>query len=85
MSYNEFINDHKTIAATSMMIIALAEITSELPDWFIEKNPEIDWFNIRGMRSRLAHQYRELSLPILYEVLKIKIPELSKKLSSVKY
>lgn len=85
MAYEEFVQDHKTVAAVSMMVIAIAEIVRELPDWFTEQNPSINWFEIRGMRDRLAHNYRELSLPILYEVVTTRMLELLDRLGTVRY
>ena len=41
---------------------------------------EHDWQALRGLRNRLAHQYRRIRAPLLYRAVKDKLPDLVKSI-----
>ena len=66
MSFNEFTSDTRTINACAFLIGQIGESIKKLSDDFINKNAEIPWRNIRGMRNRIIHDYESIDLEILW-------------------
>jgi uncharacterized protein with HEPN domain len=59
LTYNDFIDDGKTIDAVIRNIEIIGEASIRLPEALKDKTPEIDWFKIRGLRNRtkLMNEY----------------------------
>lgn len=69
MSYEEFINDEKTIYA----VVRCFEVIGEA---IRNKYPEVPWKRIAGMRNKLIHEYFGVDYDILWETIKRRVPEL---------
>ena len=85
ISFEEFINDRKTIGYIERQLEKIGEAISQIQK--LDKNILIDifsdhsyWENIKGMRNRLIHEYWGTSIEMLYE---ISIYELDELLSYV--
>lgn len=53
---------------------AAGQLSEELRD----RHPEIDWRSIKGMRVVIAHGYRGMVLPMVWETVQNDIPELGR-------
>ncbi len=51
-------------------------MVKRLSDDFRKSHPEIQWRQIAGMRDRLVHDYDEVNLDLVWQVVKKFIPEL---------
>ncbi len=70
----------------SMMfrLIQISEAVVKLSDEFKEANQSIPWFAIKGLRNRIVHDYGNVDLmTIVYETIKVDIPEVSESLRSI--
>jgi uncharacterized protein with HEPN domain len=54
----------------------IGEATRRLSPEFRANHPEIPWQDMAGMRSRLIHNYDEVSLNLVWDVLQYDIPSL---------
>ena len=66
----------------SMMfrMIQISENAKKLSDDYKEKNNDIPWNELSGLRNRIVHDYGNVDLNIVYETLKQDIPELFERL-----
>lgn len=83
MTYDSFANDDKTIDAVIRNFEIIGEVATKLPDNFKETNMEVDWFQIRGMRNRIVHDYRNVNLIIIWETIENDLPPLKIKISNI--
>jgi uncharacterized protein with HEPN domain len=51
--------------------------------WFINEHPEIPWQDIRGMRNRMIHGYRNIKLDKVWDTVQHSLPELLKQLPAL--
>lgn len=65
-------------------IIQIAENNSRLSEEFKKKNGEIPWVAIKGMRSRIVHDYGVLNMAIVYDTVTRWMPEMYEKLVKIK-
>jgi len=69
--------DQMAVDAIAKRVEQVAEIAKyQFPLARREEYPAIDWDSISGMRDRLVHDYGQLDLVILEEVVAIHLPEL---------
>ncbi len=76
LTYDEFINDSKTIDAVIRNIEIIGEAANRLPEELKETNNNIDWFKIRGLRNRIVHNYFGINYKIIWSVKEEDIPNL---------
>lgn len=58
----------------------IGEATKKIPADIKVKWRLIPWKNMVGMRDRLIHDYRGINYPMVWDVLKNKIPEIHKEI-----
>lgn len=76
LNYEQFIADSKTIDAVVRNFEIVGEAANKLPDEIKERNAEIDWFKIRGLRNRIIHNYFGINYKIIWATIEDYIPEL---------
>lgn len=76
LDFNSFLNDPKTQSSVLYQIVIIGEAVKRLSPTFAQLNPNIPIEAIRGMRNRVVHEYKEVDLKILWEVVSSNIPEL---------
>jgi uncharacterized protein with HEPN domain len=68
LSFEEFINDSKTIDAVIRNFEIIGEAANRLPDDFKAKYSNIEWHRIRGFRNRIVHDYFGIDYSIVWEI-----------------
>ena len=61
----------------------IGEASKKIPVDFKLKWNTIGWKNMAGMRDRLIHDYMGINYTIVWDVVRNKIPELSKQITEV--
>lgn len=83
MSFVEFSSDRKTTNAVIRSLEVLGEATKHIPSSFRNKNSEIPWSKMAGMRDVLIHDYMGVDLKTVWKVIQERLPELKIMLSLV--
>jgi len=74
VGYDSFTNNFMLIEACLYNIQIMGEAVSQLPESVKEKEPQIPWALIKGMRNRLIHEYFGTDLLIVWNVIKDELP-----------
>ncbi len=53
----------------------IGEATRNIPEWVIDKYPEIPWKKMYGLRNLIAHQYFGIDHEMICEIAKTNLPE----------
>ncbi|MGE3800970.1 MAG: DUF86 domain-containing protein [Candidatus Kapaibacterium sp.] len=82
MSYDEFINDEKTIYAVIRALEVIGEATKRIPNDARAMYPDIEWQLMGRMRDKLIHNYFGVNLEVVWRTLQDDIPVLIANLNS---
>jgi uncharacterized protein with HEPN domain len=85
LSYDDFIDDRKTISAVVRELEIVGEAAKQIPASFRKKYPEIPWSEMAGMRDKLIHFYFGVDMDIVWETVKKRIPKLEPLIQNVIY
>lgn len=83
LTFEEFVNDKKTVLSVTKCIEVVGEATKHIPDSIREKYPEIPWNDLAGIRDRLVHGYFRVNLEIVWMTVTQEFPELRPKMEKV--
>ncbi|MEN9222662.1 MAG: DUF86 domain-containing protein [Thermostichus sp. BF3_bins_97] len=81
MTEAEFLDDERTQLAILYEITIFGEVIKRLSTGFRSQHAIIEWRKIAGMRDRLIHDYDDVKLDLVWEVIKTNIPELLEYIS----
>lgn len=76
MSYDDFINDDKTIDAVVRNFEVIGEAASRVPEDFRFEHPEIEWRRIIAFRNRVIHEYFGINYEMVWKIKEENVPEL---------
>jgi len=79
LDHDTFIKDDKTIDS-----IVRDEAANRLPEDFRAQHPEIEWRKIIGLRNRIVHDYFNIDVEIVWEIIQKDLPNLKSKLSLIR-
>ena len=83
LSFDDFINDSKTVDAVIRNFEIIGEAANRLPDNYKDNHPTIDWHRIRGFRNRIVHDYFGIDYTIVWEIKNLFLPDLITKLKAL--
>jgi len=75
-------NDEKQ-AAILYRLIVIGEATKRLSNEFREQYPMIPWRQMAGLRDVVIHDYDELDLDILWNVIHINLPDILPEIQTI--
>ena len=84
MTQESFDCDEKTSDAEVRNLEIVGKAAARLPEDFINRNSEIEWFKIVGLRNRIVHEYFGVDLKIIWQILKKDLPSFKKSLKSIR-
>ncbi|MGA1134377.1 MAG: DUF86 domain-containing protein [Prochlorotrichaceae cyanobacterium] len=72
----QFQEEDEKQAAILYQLIIIGEATKRLSNEFREQYPTIPWKQMAGLRDVVIHDYDELDLDILWNVISINLPDI---------
>ena len=75
-TYEEFLNDGKTIDSIMFRMIQLVENIKNVSIEFKDEHQEISWHKIIGFRNGIVHEYGKTDYLIVYEIITKNLDEL---------
>jgi len=83
MNYETFLADNKTIDAVIRNFEIIGEAATKLPEEFKDTNQQVNWHRIKGMRNRMAHDYRNVNISIVWETIEMDLAELKEQIKLI--
>ena len=83
MDFGGFRADAKTLKAVELDLIVIGEAANQVPDHVQEQNPQIPWTLMRAMRNRLVHVHFSVDAGLLWDTIRIDLPEIEAALKSI--
>jgi len=79
-TYEDYLEEFLLQKAIERLLEILGEAARRIDREFHVQHPEIDWAQIIGLRNVIAHQYDDLDLEQLWEILHTKLSPLHQEL-----
>lgn len=76
VSKSDLENDPVLLDSMMLRLVQISEDARNLSDSFREKNAQIPWTDIYGLRNRIVHDYGHVDLGIIYDTLKSDVPDI---------
>jgi uncharacterized protein with HEPN domain len=73
---NEFIDNVQLQDSVIRRLLVIAEAARRVSEATRQTLPNISWQEINGMRNRLVHEYDDINLNIVWNVVQLEIPQL---------
>jgi uncharacterized protein with HEPN domain len=83
MTLSEFEVDEKTIDAVTRNLGVIGEAARHISDEMKQREPQIPWVEISGMRNFVIHQYADVSLLTIWNTVQRNLPPLVPLLQSL--
>lgn len=78
-----FFSDVMAVYATARSLAILGEAAKKVPVEVQDRNPEVDWKGIAGLRDVIVHQYFAVEQPVLWSIIITDLPRLLEKLDRI--
>lgn len=83
LDYDNWKKDRKTIDAVIRNIEIIGEAASHIPTDIQEKYTEIPWYEMKGMRNILIHEYFGVDIDVLWRTIQEDLPSLKIKVQKM--
>ncbi|MGC8767441.1 MAG: DUF86 domain-containing protein [Brevinematia bacterium] len=83
MDYEEFRNNDLVSSAVIRKFEIIGEATKNIPQELRKKYPDIPWKTMAGFRDKLIHFYFGIKYEIVWDTIKLNLPELKEKLRKI--
>jgi uncharacterized protein with HEPN domain len=84
MTYEEFVEDPKTVDAVLRNFEVIGEAAKNVPDDIRQEYDDVPWSEMAGMRDKLIHGYATVELQIIWTTIQEEVPALGAQITSVR-
>jgi uncharacterized protein with HEPN domain len=82
-SFQEFIANKMAQDAVVRQLEIIGEASRNLSEDFCKLHPEVPWSQIVGMRNRMAHDYLNVDMEIVWDIVTHDLPALKLRLAEL--
>ena len=83
ITYRELEENEEKLSAILYQITIIGEATKRLSPNFCEQHSQIPWRNLAAMRNIIVHEYDQVDLYIVWDVIQDKVPQLLNQLQQL--
>jgi uncharacterized protein with HEPN domain len=84
MNKNELVSNRLKQSAIVREIEIIGEAVKHISEALKNKHSEIEWKEIAGTRDKMIHHYFGVNLDIIWDIIKINLPDLKIKILKIK-
>ncbi len=85
ITYDQWVNDRKTIDAVIRNIEIIGEAAHHIPEDIQSRYADIPWAQMRGIRNLLIHEYFGVDIDIIWQTITGDLPDLLTKITALEY
>jgi uncharacterized protein with HEPN domain len=74
MEFKIFTEDRRTVDAVVRNLIIIGEAAVHVPEDICLKHTEVPWYDMRGMRNFVVHEYFRASDAIIWDTVEVDLP-----------
>ncbi|MFR1723476.1 DUF86 domain-containing protein [Emergencia timonensis] len=82
-TYDTFSKDSQLVEACVFNLSQIGEMVNRLDEEFLEKYAYIPWYQIRGLRNRIVHDYEGVNLRLVWDIIELDLLELKQQLLKI--
>jgi uncharacterized protein with HEPN domain len=83
LNHDTFVKDDKTVDSV-VRNLEIGEAANRLTENFRTQHAEIEWRKIIGLRNRIVHDYFNIDVEIVWEIIQKDLPIFKSKLSLIR-
>ncbi len=83
MDFDDFLEDEKTRYSVICALEIVGEAVKKVPTAIRQRNPQVPWKDMAGMRDRLIHGYFGVDNEIVWKTVKEFAPEIRSEIEAV--
>jgi len=80
---DDFYNSERDFDATMMNFVVIGEMIDKLSEDIKDKNQQIEWKKIYGLRNIIAHNYFGVNVDAVWQVIQKFIPKLKVEINNL--
>lgn len=84
LTKNQFVKNKDVKEANIRRIEIIGEAVKNISQNLKDKHKEIEWTKIAGTRDKMIHNYFGVNLDIIWDIIKINLPDLKIKILKIK-
>ena len=84
MSQEAFLRDLRTSDAVVRNLEIIGEAANQLPADFKQQHADVEWIKIVGLRHRIVHDYFDIDLQLVWQILQKDLPAFKAKLQRLR-
>jgi len=69
--------------AVEKQLAVIGEACDNLTSVLKEDNPDVEWFKIKGLRNRIIHQYFDIDIHVIWDIINHDLPVFKKQVTSI--
>ncbi len=85
VTLEQFSNNKEKILAVRKSIEIIGEAVKFIPQEIRDKNPQVPWKAIAGMRDMLVHEYWGIDINVVWETIQESLPILKIEILKIKH